>query len=255
MRPRLRSFPCASRRLALHWLPPLMIAVTFALPAESSEFVRRLGNKSRVNRNGVRIIRGIIGDRKIEVLHTGVGEKMCKERIGNFLENQRFDFLVSTGFAGSLTHELQVNDLLLAKNFSTVDAKRAQPSLPNVSIHAANMLTMPALIDSNEDRERIARESEAAAVDMETEFIARACATQAIPLLALRVITDTPGEPFPAPAHVLFNIAKQRTDLAKLATFFLTHPNRVLHLVQFARRIARARQVLANALMAVVNKL
>ena len=48
-----------------------MIAVTFALPAESSEFLRRLGNKSRANRNGISIVRGTIGHRSIEVIHTG----------------------------------------------------------------------------------------------------------------------------------------------------------------------------------------
>src|SRR6266705_5435501 len=175
-----------------------MIAITFALPAESSEFLRRLGNKSRADRNGVRIVRGTIGHRSIEVIHTGVGEKICRERIGKFLENQQFDFLISAGFAGSLNHELQVNDLLLAKNFLTLDLKHARSSLSNVSIHAANMLTVPALIDSAEERERIARESGASAVDMETEFIACACAEHGIPLLSLRVITDTPTEPFPA---------------------------------------------------------
>ena len=101
------------------------IAVTFALPAESSEFLRRLGNKSRADRNGISIVRGTIGHRSIEVIHTGVGENICRERIGKFLENQQFDFLISAGFAGSLNHELQVNDLLVAKNFSTVDLKHA----------------------------------------------------------------------------------------------------------------------------------
>ncbi len=81
-----------------------MIAVTFALPAESSEFLRRLGNKSRADRNGVSIVRGTIGHRSIEVIHTGVGENICRERIGKFLENQQFDFLISAGFAGSLNH-------------------------------------------------------------------------------------------------------------------------------------------------------
>src|SRR5215831_19420350 len=114
------------------------IAVTFALPAESSEFLRRLGNKSRADRNGLSIVHGTIDHRSIEVLHTGVGEKICKRRIENFLENQQFDFLISAGFAGSLNHELQVNDLLVAKNFSTLDLKHA--SLSNVSIYAANML-------------------------------------------------------------------------------------------------------------------
>src|SRR6188472_316760 len=133
-----------------------MIAVTFALPSESSEFLRRLGNKSHANRNGINIVRGTIGHRSIEVIHTGVGKKICTERIAKFLENDQFDFLISSGFAGSLNHELQVNDLLVAKNFSTIDLKHA--SLSNVSIYAANMLTVPALIDSNEERERIARE-------------------------------------------------------------------------------------------------
>jgi len=227
--------------------------VTFALPAESSEFLRRLGNKSRADRNGISIIRGAIGHRAIEVMHTGVGENICRERIGKLLENQQFDFLISAGFAGSLNHELQVNDLLVAKNFSTVDLKHAQRSLSNVSIHAANLLTVPALIDSSEERERIARESGASAVDMETEFIARACAAHGIPLLALRVVTDTPTQPFPAPPSVLFDIEQQRTHIVVLAKFFLAHPTHMAGLVQFARRIARARKTLANALVEVVR--
>src|SRR6478672_9860760 len=230
-----------------------MIAVTFALPSESSEFLRRLGNKSRANRNGINIVRGTIGHRSIEVIHTGVGKKICTERIAKFLENQQFDFLISAGFAGSLNHELQVNDLLVAKNFSTVDLKHA--SLSNVSIYVANMLTVPVLIDSSEERERVARESGASAVDMETEFIARACAARGIPLLALRVITDTPTQPFPAPAGVLFDIQRQRTNIAVLARFFLAHPKRMLGLVQFARRVARARKTLSSALVRIVRDL
>ncbi len=231
-----------------------MIAITFALPAESSEFLRRLGNTTRAYRNGVSIVRGTIDHRSIEIIHTGVGENICTQRIGRFLENQQFDFLISAGFAGSLNHELQVNDLLVAKNFSTVDLKHAR-SLPNVSIHAANMLTAPALIDSGEERERIARESGASAVDMETEFIARACAAHGIPLLALRVITDTPTQPFPAPPSVLFDIQQQRTHIAVLAKFFFAHPRRIPGLLQFARRISRAKKILAHALAAIVRQL
>jgi len=230
-----------------------VIAVTFALPAESSEFLRRLGNKSRANRNGISIVRGTIGHRSIEVIHTGVGKNICRERIGKFLENQQFDFLISAGFAGSLNHELQVNDLLVAKNFLTLDLTHAQSSLSNVSIHAANMLTVPALIDSCEERERIAAESGASAVDMETQSIARACATHGIPLLALRVITDTPDEPFPAPPGILFDVQQQRTQIATLAKFFLAQPMRISGLIQFAKRIARARKTLSNALVSIVR--
>ena len=231
-----------------------MIAVTFALPAESSEFLSRLRTRSRANRNGIRIIRGNIDDREVEVLHTGVGAKVCRQRLGKFLDAQQFDLLISSGFAGALNDELQVGDLLLAKNFSTVDLKDRR-YLSKLPVHMGDLLTAPTLIDSSDERTEIARTSGAAAVDMETEFIARACAALAIPLLSLRVITDTPRAPFPAPAHVLFDIAKQRTNFLKLATFFLAHPNRIPRIVQFASRVAQARKKLATALVEIVPRI
>jgi nucleoside phosphorylase len=230
-----------------------MIAVTFALPAESSEFLRRLRNKSRADRDGVRIIRGNIDDRELQILHTGVGENVCRERLGKFLQDQQFDLLISAGFAGALNDELQVGDLLLAKNFSTVELTEVGSSFSRLPIHEADLLTVRALIDSNDERNKIARTSSAAAVDMETEFIARACAEHGIPLLSLRVITDTPREPFPAPPNVLFDIEQQQTRFLTLATFFLARPNRVPQLIQFARRIARVRKILASVLFDVVR--
>jgi nucleoside phosphorylase len=233
----------------------LMIAVTFALPTESLAFLRRLGNKTRSHREGIRIIRGQIDDRTIEVLHTGVGEKTCRQRMASFLQDRQFDCLVSAGFAGALNDKLRAGDLLFAENFSTVQLNKMRPGFGSSPIHRANLLTVPSIIDSTEERQKIAQTTGAAAADMETEFIARGCAEHGVPLLSLRVITDTPAEPFPAPAHVLFDIAKQRTQLAKLMAFFLTRPNRVPRLVQFATRITAARKILAKALVAILRQL
>ena len=240
-----------------------MIAVTFALPAESQEFLRSLGNKSRGDRNGIRTIRGKIDDRPIEVLHTGVGKNVCRQRMTKFLSatgrvrrgehDQPFDYLISAGFAGALNDQLQLGDLLLAKNFSTV--RPGEISLSSLPIHTADLLTVPALIDSSEERNKLALTSGAAAVDMETEFIARACAAHAIPLLSLRVISDTPRELFPAPANILFDIERQQTRMPKLAAYLVAHPHRIPRLVQFARRIARARKSLADALVKIVRDL
>jgi nucleoside phosphorylase len=242
-----------------------IIAVTFALPAESSGFLRLLNKKSRSIRNGIQIIRGKIGNREIAVFHTGVGEKACRQRLTKFLsvtarirgseQEQQFDCLISAGFAGALTDDLRVGDLLLAKNFSTVDLSERWSSLSSLPIHLADMLTVPALIDSAEERLNLACASGAGAIDMETEFIARACATHGIPLLSLRVISDTPRNLFPAPANVLFDVERQRTHMLKLATHMLAHPSDVPRLIQFARRIARVKKILANALVTVVRAL
>lgn len=232
-----------------------MIAVTFALPAESAEFLRSLTNKTRIERDGVMAIRGKIDHRTIEVLHTGVGEKVCRQRLGKFLMDQEFACSISTGFAGALNADLQVGDLLLAENFSTVDLSEARASLSGLPVHVGNLLTVPALIDSSEERNKLALTSGALAVDMETRFIARTCAARGVPLLSLRVISDTPSELLPASADLLFDIERQRTPTPKLAKYFLAHPNRVPQLIRFARRIAFARKILADALVAVVGKL
>jgi len=230
-----------------------MIAVTFALPAESAGFLRRLHNKSHTNKNDVRIIQGQLDDCKIKVLHTGVGERICRQRMATFLQEQQFNYLISAGFAGALNDGLHVGDLLLAENFWTIKQSEVRSALSTLPIHTGSLLTVSSMIDSGTERERIGQTTGANALDMETEFIARACAEHAVPLLSLRVISDTPSEPFPAPGHILFNIAKQRTNLAKLSVFFLQHPSRVPPLIQFARRIAHARGTLGNALVRMIR--
>ena len=242
-----------------------MIAITFALPAESAEFLRRLRDKSRADRDGIRTIRGKIDDRAVEVLHTGVGKNVCRQRMAKFLSatgrirrgehDQHFDYLISAGFAGALNDRLQVGDLLIAKNFSTLWSAENRSSLSSLPIHIADLLTVPALINSGEDRNKLALTSGAVAVDMETEFIARACTVHGVPLLSLRVVSDTPKELFPAPTDVLFDIERQQTQMLKLATEWLSDPHRVPRLLQFARRIVRARRILASALVTIVRAL
>jgi hypothetical protein len=67
-------------------------------------------------------------------------------------------------------------------------------------------------------------------------------------MLSLRAISDTAVEPFPAPAHVLFDLAKQKTDFVRLGSYLLTHPGALGRLSAFRRRISVARKALTAAL-------
>src|SRR6266513_360328 len=232
-----------------------MIAVTFALAAESSGFRRRLHNKTRSDRNGITTIAGHIDNCSVAVFHTGVGEEVCRERTARFLEDRKLDCLISAGFAGALNDQLRVGDLLLAKNFSTADLSGTLDSLAHLPIHIANRLTVPSMIDSREERNRIAQTTGAVAVDMETEFIARSCAEHGVPLLSLRVISDTPRHPLPAPPSVLFDLDEQRTHFGRLAFYMAKNPTAIWRLISFARGIGRARERLSNAIIALVREL
>src|SRR5437867_12426121 len=95
-----------------------MIAITFALPAESSRLVGRLRAASRASSHDEKIIRGKIDKQSVAVFHTGVGPKSCASKIDNLFRNERPEFLLSAGFAGSARDDLQVGDIILAENFS-----------------------------------------------------------------------------------------------------------------------------------------
>ena len=104
------------------------------------------------------------------------------------------------------------------------------------------------MIDSIIERERLANETGASAVDMETEFIAQACAARSVPMLSLRAITDTPAEPFPAPPRVLFDLDNQKTNYTRLVFYLMTHPAGIGRLNAFRHRITNARKSLTQAL-------
>jgi adenosylhomocysteine nucleosidase len=226
-----------------------IIAITFALPAESSDFVRLLAKPATSVGAGDENIRGQIHGRSAAVFHTGVGEKSCRARIEKFLRQQEFKYLISTGFAGALDPELRVGDLLLSENFSSPKLL-SSPHLDFAGgrLFVGKLATAPVVIDSKPERDRWATERGAVAVDMETEFIAAACTARGIPMLSLRVISDTPAEPFPAPPGVLFDLEKQKTNFGRLALHLVTHPGTLTRLNAFRRRIGLARQSLTSAL-------
>jgi hypothetical protein len=129
-----------------------------------------------------------------------------------------------------------VGDLLLAENFS--DPRLLADAQSLLVSRVGRLVTAAHVIESASDRARLAREDGAAAVDMETEWIARACAARKIPMLSLRVISDTVAAPFPVPPAVLFDLERQKTDAFRLGVHLLKHPAQIVRLIRFARQIA-----------------
>jgi adenosylhomocysteine nucleosidase len=231
-----------------------MIAITFALPTESSAFLRRVGKKTTKSHHGVTTICGRIKNKEIVILHTGVGEKICRYRLENLLQETGFTFLISSGFAGAVREDLRVGDLILAENFSNPELLSvAQRILNNRIVHTAKLFTSKTIIDSLPERSAIAQRHGAAAIDMETESIANACLARGIPLLSLRVISDTSTESLPAPPNVLFDVDDQKTNFVKLSLYLLLHPRANRRLFRFARQIRLARQNLADALITLLK--
>lgn len=229
-----------------------MIGITFALPTESSDLRRHL---SAVRRERD-LLFGKIENRDVAVLHTGVGAKNCNERMETLLHKSRPRLVISSGFAGAVSADLHVGDLIFAENFSDRELlTRAGGILGESKPRVTNLFTSTSIIDSVTERNEIARASGAAAVDMETRAIFDICRVHGVPLLSLRAVSDSPSEPFPAPMSILFDIEKQKTDLRKLFGYIVTGPTRIARLLTFFRQIREARARLTDALVALIREL
>jgi adenosylhomocysteine nucleosidase len=229
-----------------------MIGITFALPSESSDLIRRL--QLRENVDG--LLFGKIGDREVAMVHTGVGARNCNEQLELLLHKARPQFVITSGFAGAVIDDLRVGDLVLAENFSDPSLLGlAKEILRDQNARALKLFTSTSIIDSIEGRNKIARASGAEAVDMETGAIVAVCTAHGIPLLSLRAISDSPSEPFPAPPSVLFDIESQRTKFGRLLAYILRDPSAGWRLVRFGKQIARVRLTLTDAIATLVREL
>jgi adenosylhomocysteine nucleosidase len=229
-----------------------MIAITLALPAESSDLRHQL----REAREHGSLVVGELNNRAVAILHTGVGARDCNERVETLLHKERPQLVISSGFAGAVTDNLQVGNLILAENFSD---PRLLASAERILIERkprlVKLFTSTSIVDSVDERNEIARASGAAAVDMETGSIVGVCNAHGVPVLSLRVISDTPAQPFPAPPDVLFDIERQRTNLGRIIAYLLRHPGSIPKLTRFSKQIARAREALTNAVVMLVKEL
>jgi adenosylhomocysteine nucleosidase len=229
-----------------------MIAITFALPTESSDLRRQLPD---VRKEGDLIL-GKIDNHALAVLHSGVGAKNCNERIETLLHKTRPRLVISSGFAGAVAEDLDVGDLIVAENFSDPELlASAERILRHRKPHVVKLFTSTSIIDSVAERNEIARQSGAAAVDMETGAIVGVCSAHGVPVLSLRAVSDTPREPLPAPPEVLFDLERQRTNYGRLFAYILREPASIGRLFGFSRQIGRIRAALTDALVASIREL
>ncbi len=229
-----------------------MIGITFALPAESSG----LRNHLRDKRKEGDLVSGRLGDHAIAICHTGVGATHSNRVMEQLLHKARPRLVISSGFAGAVANDLKVRDLILAENFSDpVLLGRAKEILSDRQARTVKLFTSAAIVDSIDERNEIADASGAAAVDMETGSISEICKGHGVPMISLRAISDTPSDPLPAPADILFDIASQRTRHGRLFAYLLRHPGSIAPLLNFARRIKHVRADLTEAIIELVRGL
>ena len=201
------------------------------------------------------------------VVTTGVGPEQARRVTSECITRFNPGFVVSTGTCGALVPGLEMSDWLVTGEVRALGmaGEGGRPTVETLKSpaadaiarlgralndcprrHAGRLVTVAdaPVVDALE-KEAIARDHGAVAVDMESHGIASAAAERNIPWLIARVVIDTPARPLPELGPM--NRQTGRPPLTGIAWYVLRNPisgPRTLHglwaLVQeYARHLVR----------------
>lgn len=227
-----------------------MIALTFAIPAESQELVHHLSHPGQILPGPLPVILGNLGPIEIAICHTGIGSSRVRAGLAHVMTLERPQALIAAGFAGGLDPSLRTGDVLVASNFS-------DPALLEQAVQAgarrATFTTQTATVESATRKNRLAKDTGADAVEMETAAIATLCASAGIPLVAVRSVLDEVDQDLPLPFDTWFDAGRQRPRAGGVARHLARHPGRIVPFLRFLGDVNKARHRLTSHLLQLVR--
>ena len=164
------------------------------------------------------------------------------------------DRLMSFGLAGGLDPQLQPGDLVVADRIIAPDGTEYETDRlwredvvsairGVVPFRVGPILGVEAAVTGAEDKARLLERTGAAAVDMESDLVARAARDAGRPFIALRAVADPASQAIPAFALAGLD-ESGRTRPGPVLSGLLRRPSALGSLLALARASARAHRTL-----------
>jgi nucleoside phosphorylase len=219
------------------------ILVTFALENEFAPW-RNLRRFRRVTCGWDRTFEVEIGDAKVRVVLTGVGEFAVNQAMAHVFEEIP-DRCIASGFTGSLKPEHRLAEVLVARNITTADGTQEIQNDPDLLVQAANagarvvekFLTSRHIVSEASEKQRLGIFGDA--IDMESISVLTAANHRAVRSIAIRAVSDGPESDLPLDFERVFN-GKGTVSVPRVVGQLARRPARVFGLIRLAHNSERA---------------
>jgi adenosylhomocysteine nucleosidase len=244
-------------------LPPCDVAVLMGTDIEAEGLFSRLARRVTTRCASFVEHAGLLGERSAIVAETGTAERDVARATEDVIQLHRPPWIVSAGFAGSLSPAVDRGHFLMADHVVDLQGRRLSVGLGMDSqtlqarrgLHVGRLLTVDRLLRGPEEKAELGRRHEALACDMETMVIAEICRQHKVRFLAVRVITEGLDERLPVELERMF---AQKTIAGKLGAAtgaILRRPGAVKDWWKFQQEALQASQRLAKFLRGIVAQL
>ncbi len=179
------------------------VGIVAALPSEADPLRRRMEDAVELAGDGFTACLGRIGGCPTAVITAGPGEEAARRAASALILGHRPRYVLAVGFAGGLVPQLSRYDIFIPDVLLHHAGKKlrldtpAEPAAGSAASTGARpwktgpLLTVPNVIREPAEKRRLAADFGAWAVDMETFAAAEVCRAAKVPMLSVRVITDT----------------------------------------------------------------
>lgn len=178
---------------------------------------------------------------------TGMGMHKATNVVTQVLSEEVPALVVSAGFAGGLNPELQLGQVL----YDDEHVGPARDVLATLGLRKGRFVHSDRVVVTGAEKARLRTRSGADAVEMESSGIVTVCLQRRVPVLVMRVISDTAQEELPMDFNQ-YTGADGGLNTVRLMLGIARRPTVIPRLMRFRRRLNHAAHALADALQDVL---
>jgi nucleoside phosphorylase len=235
----------------------MKVLVTFAVETEFAPWKKALSLRTRVE-SGVAIHQSEIGSITVDFVVTGMGAENAT-RCAEILMCEPYDVVIAAGFAGALRSELNAGDVIVSTKLQHQSPETIISNTDLVALAAANgatvietLLSVDTIAATAAEKSQLAPFANAA--DMESFAILSAARARAIPVVAIRVISDGLRQNLPEGVSTLVDDTGA-VNIPGVAKYVVSHPLAVPAVIRLGRRSKSAAETLKRFLESYIRGL
>jgi len=219
------STPGGMRSVALN-----PVLVCFALPEEAGAFQKLAA-----------------GNPAVSVLVTGMGRDNSRRALLERLGRSTPAFVFTCGFAGGLSPQLALGDVLFSTQDPELHVRLAAANARSGKFFCADRIATTAA-----EKAELRRTTGADAVEMESEAFEQICRERKIRLATVRVVSDSARDDLPLDFNQLSR-PDWTLDYGKLAWIVAKSPGKIPALLRLQKHSSAAAAKLAQVLVKVIT--
>jgi adenosylhomocysteine nucleosidase len=171
------------------------IGIVCALPIELGAFLDRCQRVKKYVGSNFVFRGGRYDNIRIVVVESGTGFARARRATQALIDAHSPKWILSSGFAGALVPTVKIGDIVVANSIvdthgQTLVIDVAFPADPGRGLHIGRILTSDAIVRLVSEKQQLAANLGAIAVDMESLAVAQVCREQGIRCLSIRSISD-----------------------------------------------------------------